>query len=338
VLPISVCGKHLVAFRGDDGVLGVVDAFCSHMGTHLGYGGLVEGNNLVCPYHRWDFDTKGRLCKVPYAPNNGLADCGRSKNHIRHYETTERHGMVFAWIHADNDAPWDLSPLRLPDELGARFISRQIDRDFQMHAMEPSHNSSDWYHFYTVHSAVGQHWLSKWKLITVTQTIQPARCKQYGSKDDDGCSIEKPEVLITDEEIEHLSFVNGIFRVPDWIAQTFTKTQVRFSGPLLVCFWITFKCWGQVLIFMPLTPLEPFVTHVEYWTFATRWIPSIFARIMSHLVRLTVNQDREVWEHRMNPLPRNRVKGDYSWADYDKWLSQFYSQSSIGWDDPDLTW
>ena len=35
-------GKELVAFRGENGEVKVVDAFCPHLGAHLGKGGTVN--------------------------------------------------------------------------------------------------------------------------------------------------------------------------------------------------------------------------------------------------------------------------------------------------------
>ena len=39
--------------------VGVMHAFCPHMGAHLGMGGVVVGNLLQCPFHGWSFDTSG---------------------------------------------------------------------------------------------------------------------------------------------------------------------------------------------------------------------------------------------------------------------------------------
>jgi hypothetical protein len=53
VLAVTAFGKELVAFRGkDNNRVGVLGAFCPHLGTHLGFGGKVEGDRIVCPYHR----------------------------------------------------------------------------------------------------------------------------------------------------------------------------------------------------------------------------------------------------------------------------------------------
>src|ERR1700677_4152165 len=55
-LPLHYFDQDLVAFRGASGAVHVFDAFCPHMGAHLGYGGAVEGDCLRCPYHGWLFD------------------------------------------------------------------------------------------------------------------------------------------------------------------------------------------------------------------------------------------------------------------------------------------
>ena len=47
-------------FRTEAGEVAVLDAFCPHMGAHLGHGGKVEGGGLVCPFHAWKFDGAGK--------------------------------------------------------------------------------------------------------------------------------------------------------------------------------------------------------------------------------------------------------------------------------------
>ena len=43
----------LVAYRGEEGQLIVMDAYCPHMGANLGVGGTIEGSCLRCPFRRW---------------------------------------------------------------------------------------------------------------------------------------------------------------------------------------------------------------------------------------------------------------------------------------------
>jgi 3-ketosteroid 9alpha-monooxygenase subunit A len=53
VRPLRYFDTDLVAFRGTSGRLTVLDAHCPHMGADLGYGGRVEGDDIVCPFHAW---------------------------------------------------------------------------------------------------------------------------------------------------------------------------------------------------------------------------------------------------------------------------------------------
>ena len=50
----------------------------------------------------------------------------------------------------------------------------------------------------------------------------------------------------------------------------------------------------------------------------------------------TVNQDRQVWEHKVHVAPRNIVPGDGPFAGYNRWLNGFYSPKTLQWGDPQL--
>lgn len=39
-----VLGENFVVFRSEDGVVSILDAYCPHLGAHLGVGGRVVGN------------------------------------------------------------------------------------------------------------------------------------------------------------------------------------------------------------------------------------------------------------------------------------------------------
>jgi phenylpropionate dioxygenase-like ring-hydroxylating dioxygenase large terminal subunit len=327
----------MVAFRGMDGQVGLLDAWCPHMGTHVGYGGYVDGNAVVCPYHEWKFDKDGVLVHIPYIQDGGPRDCARTMNHMRKFPIIEKFGMIFAWMHADNEEPthpWFLEP---PEKLGLKFACRAVMGTFHMHVMEPVHNSCDWYHFATVHSVLGQHWRSSFKLIQVLNWSPPARCNITKSVDDDGNPLP-PDHMITDQFTKKLKIL-GI-PVPQHIVDQSMITQVNFSGCMMGS--ITMKSplmpfLGTIYTLVCMSPIGPFQTNMELWTYHDWGWWSPLAWLMTLIFRRTMNQDREVWEHRTHPTKRNWVKNDYQWKQLDEWLNQFYSPSSLGWTN-ELDW
>jgi phenylpropionate dioxygenase-like ring-hydroxylating dioxygenase large terminal subunit len=57
-------GEDLVAFRGSQARVGLVEGFCPHRGTSLFFG-RNEENGLRCVYHGWKFDVTGQRVEMP---------------------------------------------------------------------------------------------------------------------------------------------------------------------------------------------------------------------------------------------------------------------------------
>jgi cholesterol 7-dehydrogenase len=63
-----VIGEHFVVFRTEKGVASVLDAYCPHLGAHLGIGSRVIGDCVECPFHGWQFRGEdGQCTSIPYA-------------------------------------------------------------------------------------------------------------------------------------------------------------------------------------------------------------------------------------------------------------------------------
>jgi len=101
--PLYYFGRHLVGWRDLEGTAHVHDAFCAHLGAHLGHGGSVDGCELVCPFHGWRYDVDGVNTAIPYS------DRLNRKARLRTYPVVERNGVVLAWYHPDDEAPqWEI--------------------------------------------------------------------------------------------------------------------------------------------------------------------------------------------------------------------------------------
>jgi phenylpropionate dioxygenase-like ring-hydroxylating dioxygenase large terminal subunit len=91
--------QDLVAFRDHDGLVHVLDAYCPHLGAHLGVLGTIVGNTIQCPFHGWRFDGAGRCQYIPYAQKIP------PRAAIFSWPVVERYGMIFVWHSKERSAP-----------------------------------------------------------------------------------------------------------------------------------------------------------------------------------------------------------------------------------------
>lgn len=144
-LPLYYFGRDLVCYRGASGAVHVFDAFCPHLGAHLGYGGRVEGDNIVCPFHSWVFDSSGVNVCVPYA------DRVNRKAQLTHRPAAEANGEVYVWFDEGNRPPWWDVP-RLLEEGDDRYVWHPGRRwTIRTHVQEVLENAVDIAHFPSVH-------------------------------------------------------------------------------------------------------------------------------------------------------------------------------------------
>ena len=106
VKPLQYFGRDLVLWRGEDGQPRLIDAYCRHLGAHMGYGGKVEGNNLVCPFHAWAYNEQGCVTDVPYAKR---LPPSATRPPATQYKTCEENKAVWFWYHPYDEAPkWEV--------------------------------------------------------------------------------------------------------------------------------------------------------------------------------------------------------------------------------------
>jgi 3-ketosteroid 9alpha-monooxygenase subunit A len=145
IKPLKYFGKDLVLFRTESGVPTVLEAFCSHLGAHLGHGGKVVGEHVRCPFHSWEFDAAGKCAAIPYAkriPN---------KSAMQKWEVRERNGHLYVWHDIDGKPPeWELPAI---PEWGTEEWTPYFRRDWivRTHNQEMAENVVDTAHFKYVH-------------------------------------------------------------------------------------------------------------------------------------------------------------------------------------------
>jgi len=100
-VPLRNFGEDFVAWRDLNGGVHVADAYCPHLGAHLGYGEVGEAG-LKCPFHGWTFDSSGRLANIPYGTKMPF------RGQLRSLPVLEANGHILAWFDPDGNEPrWE---------------------------------------------------------------------------------------------------------------------------------------------------------------------------------------------------------------------------------------
>ena len=145
VRPVRLFGRELVLFRTLSGQPALLDAYCPHLGAHLGHGGSVNGETLQCPFHAWRWDTAGHCAHIPYSkriPPQASVDT---------WSIVEHSGRVWAW-HGPDQPAFEIP--EIPEETDEAWkLWRSDEYTIKTSVQEMSENQADIAHFYAVHGA-----------------------------------------------------------------------------------------------------------------------------------------------------------------------------------------
>lgn len=131
---LNLLGRELALYRGEDGVVAALDAFCPHMGAHLGEG-LVEGGRLRCLFHGWAYGADGRCASHNTARTPS-------------WPVEEKYGLIWVWT-----GPAPRRPLPFVPELEGQETDSLLGGAFEKgcHPNVVMINAIDAHHFNTVH-------------------------------------------------------------------------------------------------------------------------------------------------------------------------------------------
>jgi len=145
---ITIWGKDYAVWTNGTAYL-AVDNACTHRGASLSIG-KVKDNNIVCPYHAYEFDGSGKLTHVPGLKNFKNTKC----QNLNTYPVIARNG----WIYMNTISQQVYNPgeniqiYNEPEANDASFKSIFINKDFNAYSRIVSENSLDVMHIGFVHS------------------------------------------------------------------------------------------------------------------------------------------------------------------------------------------
>lgn len=141
VRKLNLAGRELVLYRGQDGAVRCLDAYCPHMGAHLGEGS-VDGDGLRCFFHHWKFDGSGACVDIPCRDKPVRAE-------VAAWPTGEKYGLIWVWTGREARQPLPFVP-----ELEHEAVDASLGNTFvkDCHPGVVMINAIDAQHFNSVHA------------------------------------------------------------------------------------------------------------------------------------------------------------------------------------------
>ena len=298
-------GQQIVAWRDSEGRVCVSEAFCPHLGGHLGPkgGGCVRNGRLVCPFHGFEYDAAGQCVATPNAPPPKTA-------RLNVYEVRELNGFIFAWWSGVGRGPqWELP--RWPDEGWQRPAHGAMR--FPGHPQETTENSVDINHLQRVHGY--------------------ASIQQLGKVHVDGAYLRNKFRFRRKVNLAGLRVLTDIAATAHvWgLGYSFVEFRERVSG-LKLRQWIMSRpiddTYTEMAIALQLKAWEPgqnWLATLLLKGLPPGWLSWFFISQVKHDVR----QDMAIWANkRYQPRPiLSRSDGEI--MTYRKYCEQFYPETNV---------
>lgn len=299
---VEALGEHFVVFRGENGKIAILNAYCPHLGANLGYGGKVEGDCIVCPFHAWKFDQKGKCVEIPY--NEGQVP---STYQTKSWKSDETNGQILVWYHIENEEPhyYQIKSEDIDD--GTLKFHGLTEQYLVCHVQEVPENGCDFAHLNVVH---------KQSVITDNPIIQHYWEATWKPGEND---LKHTADVCVNESLKFCGLTIPFSRV------TANITQL---GPGLVNFKFNTPL-GLIKVFQTVTPIRPLYTRVDHIVYGDWKIPRFIPKIFVWNIGCQVEKDVVIWSNKtynVNPL---LCKNDGKVTTFRRWFSQFYSKNSI---------
>jgi len=148
---ITVWNKNYVVWKNSNHTYIALDDACSHKGASLS-GGSVCNNNIVCPYHGYEFNGNGTLTTIP-----GINFQSSHVYDVSKYEIIEKNGWIYLNTYSDI-VTRNNNDISLVDNI---FVEEEISKgdsvvflkmDFDCYSRILSENSLDIMHIGFVHT------------------------------------------------------------------------------------------------------------------------------------------------------------------------------------------
>jgi len=141
---ITIWSKNYVVWKVNN-TFHALDDVCSHKSASLSRGKLIN-NNVMCPYHGYEFNTNGTLVKVP-----GLNFKHTCIHDVNKYNIIEKNGWIYLNTYYTNNSLTN-NIFFEEETINSTFTPVYLNMDFNCFSRTLSENSLDVMHIGFVHT------------------------------------------------------------------------------------------------------------------------------------------------------------------------------------------
>ena len=138
-------GEKLVFWRDRDNKIGCIFDKCVHRGASLSKGKLLSNNMVQCPFHGFEYNTKGAVTKIPAI---GQAAAVPDRYKVNSYPVKDEFGLIWLWWGEHRD---EYPPLPFFEDLREGFKYDTFADHWPVHYSRAIENQLDVVHLPFVH-------------------------------------------------------------------------------------------------------------------------------------------------------------------------------------------
>lgn len=290
----------MVMFRDADHVPVVMDAYCPHMGAHMGRGGDLVDGTIRCPFHHFCFDSSGACVSTPYKKRLPRA-------RARVWPTMERNGLVLCWHdEAGGEPSFDIPRLQ-PD--GYEPFETKTFEPLRSHPQETTENSVDLGHLSVVHG------YTDIEVLKPLRTDGPYLTARYAMSRENPFLPMLPKIR-AEFEVHALG-----------LGYSFVEVEVADLGLRSRHYVLPTPMDGERIELRVAAAIR--LDRPREMSKVLGILPGKMARrIVSEVVFRNyvsdVSQDFVIWENKRYMQPAALAEGDGPVGPYRKWCKQFY--------------
>lgn len=301
VLNKNLAGQEIVLFRTVSGKLHAIDAYCPHLGAHLGHGGTVEGEEIKCPFHGFCFNGSGECTKTGY----GTKPPPTAK--AKTWQVRDKNGFIAIYHSNEHKAPdWEIPDV---DSTGWNSLMT-TSFEINSHPQETTENSVDTGHFGEVHGYTGIETLKKIETEGSYLTTKYAMHRAAGF-------VGNAEKVRAEFEVHVFglgySYVEAKVPKHGLEYRTFVFPTPIGNGKIKLTLGLRLKKIERAYKVNPLMAVLP-KPLVNY----------IVGKASFNIYLHDVKQDFHIWENKTFIAPPALAKGDGPIGSYRTWAKQFY--------------